>query len=110
MKMIRFKEDVPDENGLVWQKGNIYKVLYEDDEHIMLESDAINDDTYSIPKSDLNVYCFVYVCNNRINENCKYCKYLNEYSQRKFCGNVERGNPDGQGLLQRASSDYIEAI
>ena len=99
MKMIRFKQDIPNEDGLVWQRGNIYKILSEDDEQIVLESDAIDDEVYSVQRSDLNMYCFVYVCNGNINDNCKYCKYLNNYAGEQFCGNTERSNPNEQGLL-----------
>ena len=99
MKMIRFKMDIPNEDGLVWQRGNIYKILSEDDEQITLESDAIDNETYSIQRSDLNTYCFIYICNGNINDNCQYCKYLNNYSQVSTCGNTERSNPNEQGLL-----------
>jgi biotin synthase-like enzyme len=91
-------------------KGNIYKIISEDDNQIILESDAIDDEIYSVQRSDLNIDCFIYICNGRINENCKYCKYLNVYSQNHFCGNVERSNPNEQGLLQGFTSDYSETI
>ena len=94
MRMIRFKQDIPNEDGLVWQKGNIYKILSEDEEQITLESDAIDDEVYSIQRSDLNTYCFMYICNGKINDNCKYCKYLNNYTQENTCGNTERSNPN----------------
>lgn len=110
MKMIRFKEDIPNEDGLVWQRGNIYKILSEDEEQIVLESDAIDNETYSIQRSDLNTYCFVYICNGVVNVNCKYCKYLNNYTQKETCGNTERSNPNEQGLLQGATSDYSETV
>lgn len=107
MRMIRFKQDIPNDDGLVWQKGNIYKILSEDDEQIILESDAIDDEVYSIQRSDLNTYCFLYVCNGATNANCKYCKY---YSNNKICDNTERSNPNEQGLLQGTASDYFEAV
>lgn len=94
MRMIRFKQDIPNEDGLVWQKGNIYKILSEDDEQITLESDAIDDETYSIQRSDLNTYCFLYVCNGRINDNCKYCKYSSNYKQKEFCEIYKRSESD----------------
>lgn len=94
MRMIRFKQNIPDENGLVWQRGNIYQILSEDEEQITLESDAIDDETYSIQRSDLNKYCFVYVCNGVINENCKYCKHLINYTDKEICENIERSNPN----------------
>ena len=92
--MIRFKQDILNEDEVVWQKGNIYKILSEGDEQIMLESDSIQDDVYSIQRSDLNTYCFIYICNGEVNHNCKYCRYLNNYSQKEFCGNIERSNPN----------------
>ena len=110
MRMIRFKEDVPNEDGLVWQKGNIYKILSEDDGQIILETDAIDNETYSIQHSDLNTYCILYVCNGRINDNCRYCKYYNNYAQQGICENIERGNPNEQGLLQGSTSDYTETV
>ena len=94
MRMIRFKQNIPNENGLVWQRGNIYKILSEDEEQIILESDAIDDEIYSIQRSDLNTYCFIYVCNGVINDNCKYCKYLNNYTNKEICENTERSNPN----------------
>ena len=36
MKMIRFKEDIPNEDGLVWQRGNIYKILSEDEVNLVI--------------------------------------------------------------------------
>jgi hypothetical protein len=110
MRMIRFKQDIPNEDGLVWQKGNIYKILSEDDEQITLESDAIDNEVYSIQRSDLDIICFIYICNGRINDNCRYCKYLNNYTQKETCGNTERSNPNEQGLLQGTASDYSETI
>ena len=110
MRMIRFKQDIENEDGLVWQKGNIYKILSEDEEQIILESDAIDDEIYSIQRTDLNTYCLMYVCNGKINVNCKYCKYLICHAEKEICGNAERGNPDEQGLLQGATSDYSEAV
>ena len=99
MKMIRFKKDIPGEYGLVWQRGNIYKILSEDDEQIIIESDAVDDEVYSIQRSDLNTDCFLYVCNGIINANCKYCKYLSNYTNKEICENKERSNPNEQGLL-----------
>lgn len=110
MKMIRFKQDIPNDDGLVWQRGNIYKILSEDDEQIILESDAIDDETYSIQRSDLNTYCFIYICNGKTNDNCKYCKYYNNYNNREICDNAERSSPDEQGLLQGTASDYSETV
>lgn len=110
MRMVRFKQDIPNEDELIWQKGNIYKILSEDEEQIILESDAIDNEVYSIQRSDLNTYCFVYICSGRINNNCKYCKYLNNYTKNKTCGNTERSNPNGQGLLQGTASDYSETV
>jgi hypothetical protein len=107
MRMIRFKQDIPGDNDIVWRKGNIYKILSEDDEQIILESDAIDDEVYSIQRSDLNTYCFLYACSGIVNANCKYCKY---YSNNKICDNTERSNPNEQGLLQGAASDYFEAV
>jgi hypothetical protein len=110
MRMVRFKQDIPNEDGLVWQKGNIYKILSEDEEQIILESDAIDDEIYSIQRSDLNSYCFLYVCNGRINANCKYCKYYSCYNDKEICYNKERSNPNEQGLLQGTASDYPETV
>ena len=110
MRMIRFKEDVPNEDGLVWQKGNIYKILSEDDEQIVLESDAIDNEVYSIQRSDLNQYCFLYICSGRINDNCNYCKYLKSYTKQNSCGNTERGNPNDEGLLQGTTPDYSKTV
>lgn len=89
MKMIRFKQDIPNEDGLVWQRGNIYKILSEDEEQIVLESDAIDDIKYSIQRSDLNTYCFFYVCNGTVNDNCEYCRYLCKYNNKIFCENLK---------------------
>ena len=94
MRMMRFKEDIPNDDGLVWQKGNIYKILSEDDEQIILESDAIDNEVYAVQRSDLNTYCFIYICNGKVNNNCKYCKYLRCYAQQEFCDNTERSNPN----------------
>ena len=110
MRMIRFKQDIPNGDELVWQKGNIYKILSEDDEQIVLESDTIDDEVYSIQRSDLNTYCFVYVCNGIVNINCKYCKYYSNYNNKEICDNVERSNPNEQGLLQGTASDYPETV
>lgn len=90
MRMIRFKQDIPNEDGLVWRKGNIYKILSEDDEQITLESDAIDDEVYSVQRSDLNVYYLFYVCNGTINDNCRYCKYLREHNNEIICENLKR--------------------
>lgn len=94
MKMIRFKQDIPDGDGLIWQKGNIYKILSEDEEQIVIESDAIDNEIYSINRSDLNTYCFVYICNGTVNANCKYCKYLSNYNNKENCENFKRSDPD----------------
>ncbi len=110
MRMIRFKQDIPNDDGLVWQKGNIYKILSEDEDQIVLESDAIDNEVYSIRRSDLNTYCILYICNGRVNANCKYCKYLYDYEHIEICGNTERGNPNEQGLLQGTASDYTETV
>lgn len=96
MKMIRFKLDIPNDDGLVWQRGNIYKVLSEDEEQIIVETDAIDGETYSIYRSDLNTYCFVYICHGTINTNCKYCKYLSNYDGQERCENAERSNPNDE--------------
>ena len=85
MKMIRFKEDIIDDGEVIWQKGNIYKIINEEEDQLTLESDSIKNEVYSIQKSDLNTYCFVYVCNGNINANCCYCKYLCENEKEKFC-------------------------
>ena len=90
MKMIRLKQDIPNEEGLVWQKGNIYKILSEDEDQIVVESDAIDNEVYSVQRSDLNTYYLLYICNGVINSNCKYCKYLSEYNNKKICENVKR--------------------
>ena len=110
MKMIRFKEDIPGEYGLVWQKGNIYKILSEGDEQIVIESDAVDNETYTVNRSDLGTYCFAYVCNGIINANCKYCRYLCTYNGDDFCENVRRSDSGEQGLLQGSASDYSETV
>lgn len=110
MRMIRFKQDISNDDGLVWQKGNIYKILSEDDEQIILESDAIDSEVYSIQRSDLNTYCILYACNGTINKNCKYCKYYSDYNNKEVCDNIERSNPNEQGLLQGTASDYSETV
>lgn len=94
MKMIRFKQDISDDNGLIWQRGNIYKILSEDEDQITIESDAIDNEVYSIIRSDLNTYCFVYICNGTVNKNCKYCKYLSNYNHQEKCENLKRSDPD----------------
>lgn len=110
--MIRFKQNIPGDYGLVWQRGNIYKILSEDEEQIILESDAVDDEVYSIQRSDLNSFCLLYICNGNINANCEYCKYLNKYNNEVFCGNLKRSESDEyeQGLLQGIASDNFEAI
>jgi hypothetical protein len=110
MRMIRFKQDIPNNDGLVWRRGNIYKILSEDDEQIILESDAIDDEVYSIQRSDLNTYYVLYACSGIINTNCKYCKYYSDYNNKEICDNVERSNPNEQGLLQGTASDYSETV
>ena len=110
MKMIRFKEDVPGDQGLVWRKGNIYKVLSEDDEQIIIESDAIDNEVYSIQRSDLNTYCLVYVCNGDINMNCQYCKYLCKYNNGEICENFKRSESSEPGLLQGFIPNYSPTV
>jgi hypothetical protein len=110
MRMIRFKQDIPGDNDIVWRKGNIYKILSEDDEQIILESDAIDDEVYSIQRSDLNSYCFIYACNGIINKNCEYCRYFSNYNGKEICDIKERSNPYESGLLQGTASDYSETV
>ena len=90
MRMIRFKEDICDQDEVIWQKGNIYKILNEVDDQITLESDSCSTEVFTIQKSDLNSYCFIYICNGNINANCRYCKYLYEKEKEKFCENFEK--------------------
>lgn len=95
MKMIRFKEDITDQDEVIWQKGNIYRIINEEDDQITLESDSIKNEIYSIQKSDLNSYCFAYICNGIININCYYCKYMCENEKEKFCEILKRSKSNG---------------
>lgn len=94
MKMIRFKTDITNNDGIVWKRGNLYRVLSEEEEQITLESDAIDNEVYSIQRADLNTYCCVYICDGNININCNYCKFLQTNKQEKFCEQVKRSESD----------------
>ena len=86
MQLIRFREDIAEDNGeLIWQKGNIYKISYETEDTTWLENDSLDNGSYRISKSDLNSYCFIYNCNGNINSNCQYCKYLFYNKGEKYC-------------------------
>ena len=86
MQLIRFREDIAEEDGsLIWCKGNIYKILYETEDTIWLENDSLDNGSYGVAKSDLNSYCFIYNCNGNINANCQYCKYLSYDRNKQYC-------------------------
>lgn len=91
MRMVRFKSNIIDGQELIWQKGNIYQILYENQEAIWLNHDAINNESYAIAKSDLNSYCFIYNCNGNINVNCQYCKALSYNGEQQYCA-ISKGD------------------
>lgn len=84
--MIRFKEDIIDGENLIWQKGNIYQILFEDQDTIWLDTDSLDGQSYAISKSSLNSCCFLYNCNGNININCQYCKQLLYNDDMQYCG------------------------
>ena len=83
--MVRFKQDICDEDEVIWQKGNIYRIIDEEEDQVIVEHDSIKQETYSIQKTDLGTYCLIYICHGEINKNCKYCKYLGDDKKENFC-------------------------
>lgn len=85
MRMIRFREDILDGEDLIWRKGYIYQILYENEQNLWLDTDSISNQSYAIDKSSLNSCCFLYNCNGEVNANCRFCKGLAYSQNTSYC-------------------------